>query len=231
MLRVCLLVLLLATLGLAQSADMQQLQDLRSALQQARGQSGGLEAERQTLLARFELLEVQAAGLQSGQGDWDTFFRFYETTAEVADSRPLPGPLQGGWGRIQALMKDLARRHGRTLVEVAPTQAAPSGSVAVGPEMFRRALQALVQIQQRLAGPPPGGNAQRYEQARQQLAQLGQDLQTGMEMLQQGRGLPGYAQLLRDRRRYWLTRSALELPANAFWELDQLLDQMPGALP
>lgn len=187
------------------------LQELSRTLQQAQQQSGGLDEARQVLIPRFELLQVQSQQLLSGTGDWDVFFRFFEVTRQQTQGRPLPANLQPSWNRIEVLMAQLAQQRGQQL----------SGQSAAGPEdtgqLLRTALQGVIQIEGRLQAKPTA----HFNAARQQLAAL-------RNALSRSQSDPAsYASVIRERRRFYLIRSGLELDPNDFWSLDQILERLP----
>ena len=212
--------LLLMGLGLAPAwAQEPQMGQLGQALNQALQQMPGVPPEDQVLGARFELLQAQRESLLRGQGDWDTFFRFYQVTQQQAVRHsPLPSALVGPWNQIQSLMAEIAPRHGRQ----APPLASPTGPLAarppsqLSPPQVSQALAALQEIEGNVSGPPPGCDVTRFQQARADLTALRQSLQSGNP-----------SRIVRDRRRVQLSRSALQLPESRFWALDQSLDQIP----
>lgn len=201
-------------------AQQSELRDLNQVLQRAAGQSASLDSERQILIARFALLQNQAEGLLQGRGDWDTFFRFYAVTQQqVSRLSPLPPAVADPWSQIQRLMAEIGRQKGQSLPPLQIPNATPpeTATSVVSPETLRRAAAALDKIESSLNGPPAGCDLSRYQEARANLTALRQSLQSGKT-----------AQIVRQRRKVQLTRSALQLPAARFWELDQALDMVPA---
>lgn len=209
-----LLLLALTCSVWAQNPQMVQLRDLiRTTLSQA----PPLEADRQPIVARLELLTIQADNLARGGGDWNVFFRFYqETQAVVANSGPLPGTLAGNWAQIQDLVSNIARQQGRSIGIVGEAYR-PGTQAVVPPEVLQRALQAAQNLESSL-GPPPPGSDSRYKQAKAQLEALRTHLRDPVNL----------AQVVQDRRRFQVLRSALQLAPARFAELDQALDQIPA---
>ena len=198
----------------AQNPQMGQLRDLiRTTLSQA----PPLEAERQPVVARLELLTIQADNLARGSGDWNVFFRFYqETQAVMANSGPLPGSLAGNWNQIQDMVSNIARQQGRAIGIVGQAYQ-PGAQATVSPSVLQNALQAAQRLESSL-GPPPPGSDSRYQQAKAQLEALRTHLQNPKNL----------AQIVHDRRRFQVIRSALQLAPARFVELDQALDQLPA---
>ena len=109
------LLLLILSCGEAAQGNPQMAQ-LRQLIQTALQQAPPLDADRQPIIARLELLTIQADNLARGGGDWNTFFRFYqETQAVIARSGPLPGSLGANWTQIQQAVSDIGRQQGRSL--------------------------------------------------------------------------------------------------------------------
>ncbi len=199
-------------------AQQSELRDLNQVLQRAAGQSASLDSDQQILIARFALLQNQAEGLLQGRGDWDTFFRFYTVTQQqVSRLSPLPPAVAGPWNQIQSLMTEIGRHKGQSIPPLqTPNATQPEIATSVVlPETLRRAAGALDKIERSLGGPPAGCDLPRYQEARATLTALRQSLQSGKA-----------AQIVRQRRKFQLTRSALQLPASRFWELDQALDMV-----
>lgn len=190
--------------ALAQEA---QLRELGPPLSQAQAQATDL------LAARFELMNAQAQALLRGQGDWEAFLRFYQATQQqVARAGALPPGLAQPWARIQGLMAEIGRQRGRALPPLGEFPAA----VSAGGEPLRAALAALNSLETSLGAPPSGCDLARYQEARANLAELSRSLQ---------RGDPAAAR--KARRRFYVTRSALQLPAANFSAVDQALDRLP----
>jgi hypothetical protein len=182
-------------------------------LQQATQEATRLSPEGQLLTARFDILRVQADKLLRRQGNWDEFLRFYQTTQlQAARLGPLPAAVQAPWSQIQALMADIARQRGQSI----PPLGGPASQDLPFAEAVKRALTAVQDLEATLPPPPAGGDGARYQQARADLGSLRQSLQAGRA-----------AQIVRDRRRLQLSRSALQLPQTRFWTLDQALDLVP----
>lgn len=214
-LRILLLLALSAPLWAQPQAQLSQLRDL---IRNTISQAPPLEQERQPIIARLELLTVQADNLARGQGDWNNFFRFYqETQTVISRSGALPGTLAGNWTQIQSLVSDIARGQGRSIGIVGlayiPGEVAPS----LPADVVQRALAAAQQLESSL-GPEPAGAEARYRQARSALTALRKHLQTGTNL----------GQIVHDRRYFQVVRSALQLAPARFWELDQALDLLPG---
>lgn len=212
------LLLLVLSCGVAAQGNPQMAQ-LRQLIQTALQQAPPLDADRQPIIARLELLTIQADNLARGGGDWNTFFRFYqETQAVIARSGPLPGSLGANWTQIQQAVSDIGRQQGRSLGIVG--QAYVAGDAArISPETLQRALAAIQAIESAV-GPPPAESA-RYQQARAQLTALRTHLQSALDHPK------SVSQLVQDRRRFQVIRSALQLPPARFFELDQALDLLP----
>lgn len=182
-----------------------QLRELGPPLQQAQAAAGDV------LAARFELMNAQAQALLRGQGDWEAFLRFYQVTQQqVARAGALPPAVAQPWARIQAIMTEIGRQRGRPLPPLGERPVTSSGGESMG-----AALAALIELEGELVGPPPGCDVARYQDARKQLAELRRALQKG----------DGPA-AIRARRRFYVSRSALQLPAARFWALDQALDRL-----
>ena len=209
-----LLLLTLAGPVWAQNPQMVQLRDLvRTTLSQA----PPLESDRQAIVARLELLTIQADNLARGGGDWNVFFRFYqETQAVMATSGPLPGTLAGNWAQIQDLVSNIARQQGRSIGIVGEAYQ-PGTQVLASSGAFKTALQAAQRLESALGPPPPGADS-RYLNAKAQLEALRNHLQNPKNL----------AQIIQDRRRFQVIRSALQLSPARFAELDQALDQLPA---
>ena len=136
----------------------------------------------------------------------------------IARSGPLPGSLGANWTQIQQAVSDIGRQQGRSLGIVG--QAYVAGDAArISPETLQRALAAIQAIESAV-GPPPAESA-RYQQARAQLTALRTHLQSALDHPK------SVGQLVQDRRRFQVIRSALQLPPARFFELDQALDLLP----
>ncbi|MFN8608367.1 MAG: hypothetical protein U0931_12595 [Vulcanimicrobiota bacterium] len=200
----------------AQPAGNAQMGQLRDLIHNTIAQAPPLEPERQSIIARLELLTVQADNLARGGGDWNVFFRFYqETQIVLSRSGALPGTLAGNWTQIQSLVSDIARQQGRAIGIVGLAY-----SPAEGPGPASQAVQRAAALAQQLEaslGPEPGGAEARYRRAREALSVLRKHLQSARNI----------AQIVHDRRYFQVIRSALQLPPARFWELDQALDQLP----
>lgn len=193
---------------------------LRQLIQTALQQAPPVDADRQPIIARLELLTIQADNLSRGGGDWNTFFRFYqETQAVIARSGPLPGALGANWTQIQQAVSDIGRAQGRSLGIVGQAYVA-ADAVRLSPEVVQRALAAIQAIESSLNGPPPP-QGERFQQARAQLTALRTHLQSALEHPK------SLSQIVHDRRRFQVIRSALQLAPARFAELDQALDQLP----
>lgn len=201
----------------AQPQAHPQLSQLRDMIHNTIAQAPPLEQERQPVIARLELLTVQADNLSKGGGDWNVFFRFYqETQVVISRSGALPGTLAANWTQIQALVSDIARQQGRSIGIVG--LAYNPGEAALAPnQSLQRAAQLAQQLESSL-GPEPSGADSRYAQARAALSALRKHLQSGKNL----------EQVVHDRRYFQVIRSALQLPPARFWELDQALDQIPA---
>lgn len=211
-----LLWLSLATLAWAQPQGNPQMAQVRQLIQNALQQAPPLEAERQPVIARLELLTIQADNLSKGSGDWNTFFRFYqETQTVIARSGPLPGSLGANWTAIQQAISDVARQQGRSLGVVGQA-GAPSDATSFSPQVVQRALSAIQTIEASLQPV----NDPRYQQALAQLKALKTHLQSAQNHPK------SLSQLVHDRRRFQVIRNALQLPPGKFAELDQALDQV-----
>ncbi|MBT9586430.1 hypothetical protein IV102_24010 [bacterium] len=198
-------------------AQQPELRQLNQVLQHAAGQSASLDSDRQILIARFALLQNQAEALLQGGGDWEPFFRFYQVTQQqVSRLSPLPPAVAGPWSQIQTLMLEIGRKKGQSLPPLSSITA-EKATTAVLPATLSQAARALDKIELSLNGPPPGCDLARYQEARDNLAALRQSLQSGKA-----------TQIARQRRRFQLSRSALQMPAARFWELDQALDEIPA---
>jgi hypothetical protein len=209
--------LFLALSGLLWAQPQVQLGQLRDLIRNTISQAPPLEPERQPIIARLELLTVQADNLARGEGDWNNFFRFYqETQIVIARSGALPGTLAGNWTQIQNLVSDIARGQGRSIGIVGLAYNPGESGPTLPPEVIGRALAAARQLEDSL-GPEPAGADSRYHQARNALAALRKHLQSGSNL----------GQIVHDRRYFQVIRSALQLPPARFWELDQALDLLP----
>ncbi|MBX3169879.1 MAG: hypothetical protein KF760_20920 [Candidatus Eremiobacteraeota bacterium] len=194
---------------------------LRQLIQNALQQAPPLDPDRQPVIARLELLTIQADNLSRGAGDWNVFFRFYqETQAVIARSGPLPGSLGANWTQIQQAVSDIGRQQGRSLGIVGQAYAA-TDSLHLSPELVQRAMAAVQAIESSLGPAPGGAEGKRFQQARAQLAALRTHLQSALSHPK------SLGQILHDRRRFQVIRSALQLPPARFSELDQALDQLP----
>lgn len=195
---------------------------LRQLIQNALQQAPPMDADRQPVIARLELLTIQADNLSRGAGDWNTFFRFYqETQTVIARSGPLPGSLGANWTQIQQSVADIGRAQGRSLGIVGQAYLA-SDAVQLSPEVVQRALAAVQAIESTLGAAPGGAEGARFQQARAQLTALRNHLQSALSRPK------SVGQLIHDRRRFQVIRSALQLPPARFSELDQALDQLPN---
>ena len=213
------LLLLLSCAVLAQGNP--QMAQLRQLIQTALQQAPPMDADKQPIIARLELLTIQADNLSRGGGDWNTFFRFYqETQTVIARSGPLPGSLGANWTQIQQAVSNIARAQGRSLGIVGQAYAA-ADTQRLSPEIVQRALGALQSIESGLGPAPTGPEGQRYQQALAQLRALKTHLQSALDRPK------SLGQLVHDRRRFQVIRSALQLPPARFSELDAALDQLP----
>lgn len=195
---------------------------LRQLIQNALQQAPPMDADRQPIIARLELLTIQADNLSRGAGDWNTFFRFYqETQTVIARSGPLPGTLGANWTQIQQTVSDIGRAQGRSLGIVGQAYVAQD-AVRLSPEVVQRALAAVQGIESALGPVPAGAEKTRFQQARAQLTALRTHLQSALKHPK------SLGQLIQDRRRFQAIRSALQLPPIRFSELDQALDQLPN---
>lgn len=195
---------------------------LRQLIQNALQQAPPLDPDRQPVIARLELLTIQADNLSRGSGDWNTFFRFYqETQAVIARAGPLPGTLGANWTQIQQTVSDIGRGQGRSLGIVGQAYVAPD-ALQLSPEVVQRALTAVQAIESSLGPVPGGAEGVRFQQARAQLTALRTHLQSALSRPK------SLGQLLHDRRRFQVIRNALQLPPARFFELDQALDQLPN---
>ncbi|MBS2039607.1 hypothetical protein JST97_31765 [bacterium] len=210
--------LLLALTGplWAQPQGNPQMGQLRDLIHNTIAQAPPLDQERQPVIARLELLTVQADQLSKGGGDWNVFFRFYqETQIVISRSGALPGTLASNWTQIQSLVSDIARQQGRS-IGIVGLAYSPGQTQAVPNLAVQRAAQLAQQLEASL-GPEPAGADTRYRQARSALSSLRKHLQSGKSL----------EQIVHDRRFFQVVRSALELPQGRFAELDQALDQLP----
>lgn len=190
---------------------------LRQLIQTTLQQAPPMDADKQPIIARLELLTIQADNLSRGGGDWNTFFRFYqETQAVIARSGPLPGSLGANWTQIQQAVSDIGRSQGRSLGIVGQAYAA-ADTQRLSAEVVQRALTAIQGIESALQPV----NDQRYQQARTQLTALKTHLQSALDRPK------SLGQIVHDRRRFQVIRSALQLPPARFSELDAALDQLP----
>jgi len=194
-----------------------QMAQLRQLIQTALQQAPPMDADKQPIIARLELLTIQADNLSRGAGDWNTFFRFYqETQAVIARSGPLPGSLGANWTQIQQAVSDIGRAQGRSLGIVGQAYAA-ADTQRLSPEVVQRALTAIQGIESALQPVTD----QRYQQALAQLRALKTHLQSALDHPK------SLGQIVHDRRRFQVIRSALQLPPARFSELDAALDQLP----
>ncbi len=194
-----------------------QMGQLRQLIQTTLQQAPPMDADKQPIIARLELLTIQADNLSRGGGDWNTFFRFYqETQAVIARSGPLPGSLGANWTQIQQAVSDIGRSQGRSLGIVGQAYAA-ADTQRLSAEVVQRALTAIQGIESALQPV----NDQRYQQARTQLTALKTHLQSALDRPK------SLGQIVHDRRRFQVIRSALQLPPARFSELDAALDQLP----
>lgn len=216
--------LLCLLLSLAAAAQEPTLQHLATTLQQALKQSAGLGAERQVFAARLEIMKAQTEQLLAGDGDLDLYFRFYAATQAQAAAGPLPAPLQASWGQVQALMAQLARESNRPV----PPAVNTAGDEALTAEKLEHAAQAAANAEAALGPVPPGLDRARYEEARQVLSALRNELQRALDELRRGDKRPAsYPAVLRQRRRWLVLRSALQLPSSRSLPLDQALERLP----
>ena len=189
---------------------------LRQLIQTTLQQAPPLEPDRQPVIARLELLTIQADNLSRGDGDWNTFFRFFqETQAVIARSGPLPGSLGANWTQIQQSVSDIARLQGRS-IGITGQASAPTDATTLSPEILQRALNAIQTLE---ASLQPVNDA-RYQQALAQLRALKTHLQSAQNHPK------SLGQIVHDRRRFQVIRSALQLPPGKFAELDQALEQI-----
>lgn len=213
--------LLVLSCGVLAQGNPQMVQ-LRQLIQNALQQAPPVDADRQPIIARLELLTIQADNLSRGGGDWNTFFRFYqETQTVIARSGPLPGTLGASWTQIQQAVSDIGRQQGRSLGIVGQAYVAADAQ-QLSPELVQRALAAVQSIESSLGAAPGGTEAARFQQARAQLTALRTHLQSALSKPK------SLGQIVNDRRRLQVVRNALQLPPARFAELDQALDQLPN---
>jgi hypothetical protein len=218
------LLVLSLLLSLAAVAQEPTLRSLGATLQQALKQSANLGGERQVLAARLEIMKAQTEELLEGGGDLESLFRFYAATQAQAAAAPLPGPLQGSWSQVQALMGQLARETNRP----APPVAGPAYDDALTTEKLEQALHAAAGVEAEVGPVPPGLDRARYEEARRALRSLRADLQRALVQLKAGDKRPAaYAGVLRERRRWMVFGSALQLPVGRSLPLNEALERLP----
>lgn len=221
--RACLFAVVLATVVSAQTPVLEQL---RGRLQQALKQSTSLASERQVVAARLEIMKSQVDSLLAGGDDLDGLFRFYETTQAQAAAGPLPASLQVSWVEVQRLMSQLARDTGRPVPAVVSGGEVPSELAA---QPLREALDAALAVEAVLGSAPPGSDPVRFARARQALIGLRAEVQRTLQAVQAGERRPAaYAGVIRERRRWYVLRGALQLPSARVLPLDQALEKLPA---
>lgn len=189
------------------------LRTLSQQLGEALTHAQGVDETRRILRARLEIMRSQADELLNGHGDLEAFFRFYETTRSGTVAANLPPALQQDWGQVQALMDRLAR-------ETHQGGARP----VLDREGLQHALEAAGRLENSLPSPPETS-------AQKELGQLLQTLQGHLQQCldQFGPGTrpPAYSQVLHDRRRFYVLRGSLQLPAEPTRRLEQALEALP----